>query len=776
MSNSQYQIVIKDLLTGTVLTNESFLFNHESHKISVSLNDSSYSSTKYRTAIRWDFGDGTVIEAPTAEHYYKKAGKFTISATLYDIDRVPDYKIVPSKTIYVKEIVPNEISFIEPSLWKNKSNACYISKNNKLGSLLVTIGNEVSSLPKVSAIRRWTKDADEKSYFNIKDTSYYHLNKYYTFLEEDQTQSIDKKSSNYILRPVEFYSPTYYTIYGRVVANNNTPRVEAYIVKNSKNVTLSYFKPYSSIEGNRTRCVNTNNVVLKSNQIPEGCSEIGKIGIINIWYKNDNEGPNDLVFEFKKDTLFFKNEEKIKESYLNIPNLGISINIKDKQDTKDIISVLSPNGLYNHDNIASEDSNKVKIDIHLKHNFYKNYKIEAFYSYFIKNDPLDDTDLSYNMLKGNIILPELVTNRTSAANDCIIELIDNTSSYYKIYHFTPLLDNFKIYRKQNNLDEVIYTHGELINFDALILPREKMVEENIDELLDAYMPHPSYNEATNIKKFLKYILENNNMLSYVMTKSNNFLDDNVNYKTCYLDKFLGILEMLNENVEQYNISGFNKVNDLREMIRIMSMNYSQLFGHLIIDKYDIKITAAYKGKNVSDEIKSSDTIFCDSLYNIIGFRRDNKIYKLTVDTPFLILKDDFTYETRFVSFYDIESIEYEDFSDQSQEWLTENEEFTKKVKYVYSLNSYTYKWGWNLSLPTEVETSNTKHELIDNYYSFFLFNPHNFSVRQHNFVSDKTIPLSKIEPDKQITIDEWEKDFGFTYDCLMKVLTSNLTE
>lgn len=776
MSNTQYNIVVKDLLTGTALSENSFLFNHESHKISVSLNDSSYSSTKYRTAIRWDFGDGTVIEAPSAEHYYKKSGKFTITATLYDIDRVPDYKIVPPKTIYVKEIVPTEISFIEPSLWENKSHQCYISKNNKLGSLLLTIGNDVSSSPKISAIRRWTKEKDENSYFDIKNTSYYHLDKYYTFLEEDQSQSIDKKNSNYILRPVEFYTPTYYTIYGKVVSNNGRPRIEAYIVKNSKNVTLTYFKPYSSIDGSRTRCVNTNNTVLKSSQIPTDCSEIGKIGIINIWYKNDNKGVNDLVFEFKKDTLLFKNEEKVKESYLNIPNLGISIDIKDKLDTTDVISVLSPNGLYNPDNVSEQDSNKIKIDVHLKHNFYKNYKVEAYYSYFIKNDTLEDIDLSYNLLKGNINLPEISTNKTTAAKDCIIELIDDSSSYYKIYHFTPLLDNFKIYRKRNNLDELIYTHGELVDFNTLVLPREKMVEENIDELLEAYMPHPSYNEATNIKKFLKYILENNNMLSYVMTKSNNFLNDNVNYKTCYLDKFLGILEMLNENVEQYNILGFNKVNDLREMIRIMSMNYTQLFGHLISDKYDIKISAAYKGKNVSDEIKSSDTIFCDSLYNIIGFRRDNKIYKLTVDTPFLILKDDFTYETRFVSFYDIESIEYEDFSDQTQEWITENEEFIKKVKYVYSLNSYSYKWGWCLSLPAEVETSNTKHELIDNYYSFFLFNPHNFSIRQHNFVSDKTIPLSKIEPDKQITIDEWEKDFGFTYDCLMKVLTGNLTE
>lgn len=775
MSNTQYSIVVKDLLTDLNLSQNSFLFNHESHKISVALNDQSYCSTKYRTAIRWDFGDGTIIESPTATHSYKKAGKYTITATLYDIDRVPDYSIVTPTTIYVKEIVPTEISFVDPLSWKNKAEDCYISKNNKLGSLLITTAANISSSPKVSPIRRWTKEPDENTYFDLKDIPYYHLNKYYTFLEEDQSPSIDKKSSNCILRPVEFYTPTYHTIYGRVVSNNGNPMVEAYVVKNSKNITLSHFRPYADKEGTRTRCVNSNTTVLNINSLPEGCTEIGKIAIINIWYKNDNAGKNDIVFEFKKDTLFFKNEEKVKESYLNIPNLGISINIKDKTDTTNLIAALSSNGLYNTDNINSRAEDKVKLDIHLKYNLYKNYKVEAYYAYFIENDILDSNTTTYNMLKGRIMPPSLSVTKSTAAKDCLIELV-NDANYYKVYNFTPLLDNFKIYYNNKGKDELIYTHEDLVDFDKLVLPKEKMVTEDIDALLETYMQHPSYGEAPNIKKFLKYVLENNDMLSYVMTKSNNFIDDNVNYKTCYLDKFLSILEMLNENIDQYNISGLNKLNDLRDLVRVMTMNYSHLFGHLISDEYDIKITPAYKGANVSDEIESTDIIFCDELYNIVGFRRKNKIYQLTVSTPFLIVKDNFTYNTSFVSFYEIESPNYEDFADQTDEWKTNNASFINKVKYAYNLDSYEYKWGWNLSLPSETENSNTRNELIDNFYTFFLFNPNNPTIRKHNFVSENTIPLSKLEPGEQITLEEWERDYGFTYDCLMKILTHNLTE
>jgi hypothetical protein len=30
--------------------------------------------------------------------------------------------------------------------------------------------------------------------------------------------------------------------------------------------------------------------------------------------------------------------------------------------------------------------------------------------------------------------------------------------------------------------------------------------------------------------------------------------------------------------------------------------------------------------------------------------------------------------------------------------------------------------------------------------------------------------------DLSVTLEEWERDYGFTYDCLMKILTHHLTE
>jgi hypothetical protein len=229
--------------------------------------------------------------------------------------------------------------------------------------------------------------------------------------------------------------------------------------------------------------------------------------------------------------------------------------------------------------------------------------------------------------------------------------------------------------------------------------------------------------------------------------------------------------MLNERVCQYEAGAFNNVNELKELTRILSMNYSDLFGNLIIDNYDIKIFGSHKGKNVSDQLECGDIFLCNSQYEIIAIRRKNKILKLTKPSPFVIIKDDSSEKTHLGSFFEIETFEFEDFEDQDETWKYNNKDLISEVKYSYSLNNYSYKWGWTLNLPDNFSNNISKDTIIDGFYTFYLFKPGKEKSRKYNFLDESTIPF---ENGEQISLENWEKDFGFTHDCIMKVLDASL--
>lgn len=743
MNNMSYTISVKDKITNSAYNN--FIFNHENHKIEVSLTGN-YKDT-YRAIVRWNFGDGTYAEGSSVTHYYKQAGKYKVSAVLYDLDRTPYDNLVSPVEILVREIVPTEISFY--SGWDGPY---YFSKNNKLGEILITVGNEFVKDPQINPIRKWEKPGKtENSYFDIKNESFYHLKKYYTFLTKDYIRSIDEKSSTAILRPTESYKPSYKTFYGKI---NKDKSLELYYVKTNINDTDIKVKLYINADGNRKNY--TIKAIQKLNDVPADCYPVGKFALLPIYYKNDynNFNTNRIFFEIDKKTLKFKNEEALDESYLNIAPIVFDVNLSQSPDA---FKALTSNGLCT---LLPSDN----VEKHLKHNFYKNHEVEAYYSYFVPNDTVEDDMLpTYNMDKTRFI----ESNLTSSDNKCDITYVNNKIDYYKSYHLKPLEDEFEL------LDngEIFYKHNTLKDLNTITLPSEKVYEQNVDELLKAYMSHPMYDNAVNLKTMLKNIFENRNMLSYITSKGINFIDDHVNHKSCYIKELLSLFELLDEPLKQYDISAFEKINELKELTRIMSMNYSQLFGTEIKNEYDIQITPSSKGKNVADQLEYNDSIICDKDYNIIGFRRGTKINKLLKPTQYIVVKDDFTFRTYLVNLYGVSTYEIEDFNDQSEEWKIKNSDLINESKYVYRLSDYNYKWGWGLNLPEEVTNRQDRDYLIDGYYTFYLFNPEIKSERKYNFLDEKTIPLIDGE---QISVEKWEEDFGFLYDCLVKVLTDNL--
>ena len=77
-----------------------------------------------------------------------------------------------------------------------------------------------------------------------------------------------------------------------------------------------------------------------------------------------------------------------------------------------------------------------------------------------------------------------------------------------------------------------------------------------------------------------------------------------------------------------------------------------------------------------------------------------------------------------------------------------------------------------MNLPDEIDNKANKADFIDAYYSFYIFNPIHSKTRKYNFIEETTIP--KGNDDNQISVEQWNDDYGFVYDCLMKILTYNL--
>lgn len=754
MSEAKYTIIVKDKILGS--TNREFIYNHPDDLIEVKLESNDYSNN-HRSNIRWDFGDGTILEAPSAEHYYKTAGVYSITATLYSINNKVENDIVLTKTVIVKELVPTELTFSDiENTWKNNI-IKPISKNSYLGEIQISLGSNVITLPKISAVRRWPTEVKEPSYFDVKDTPYYHLQRYYTFLEETKTPSNAALSASTIVKPVDAFTPEYVSLYGYLTNENGQVVLKAYIVDFQERSIN--FKPYKTKEGDRFE--NFSIEFLNSiNRLPENAAEIGKIGFVNIWYKNDFPVINDLIFEIDKETLFFKNESGNDASYLNIPHLGFTLETKNNNSNIELRKALTINGLYKE---SDDDTNSLRVDKYLENNFYKDYTVEGIVGYFIQNDSVNDR-VTWNLYK-NIEIP-LQSLTLSADANCEIS-IQSKEKYYVTYSFTP---HTKFTLRDNN--RLIYSSKDIVNLDDIVLPTEKNSPEKLEDVLNVYMSHPMYQDKTNLKLFLTDVFSQNGLFQHLMNKSANFIDDYANVKTCYVDELLSIYSMLDEDINQYNIDSFAKVRELKELMRILSMNYTTLFGNIINDEYDISITHAYQGSNVNDNIGVSDTIYCDKKWNIIGIRKENTIYPLSEKTPFVIIKDNFSLKTHLGSFHNLISLEFDDFSDQSEKWKANNKDFISSIAHSFKIQDYDYTWGWSLNLPDEINNVANKDKIIENYYSFYLFNPAKTNKRKYNFLEESTIPLGS--DGQQLSVEEWNKKFGFTYDCLMKVLVDKL--
>jgi len=81
----------------------------------------------------------------------------------------------------------------------------------------------------------------------------------------------------------------------------------------------------------------------------------------------------------------------------------------------------------------------------------------------------------------------------------------------------------------------------------------------------------------------------NGFLNDILTSSDNFLDNTSNVKRCYLSNLISTLQMMGEDVTLFEKGAFEGINDLKNFVRFLSMNHTELIGHKVNKELDIRV-------------------------------------------------------------------------------------------------------------------------------------------------------------------------------------------
>lgn len=736
----------------------------------------------YRKQVLWDFGDGTRIEGYNAKHAYTRPGKYRISCVLFDIDRKGtqnQYYI----DVIVKEIIPTMLSFDE-SLSSKSTIKC--SKPERIARVQATLSNTVKDELQICARRVFYYELPEheNTYEEIKDKEFPNLQKYYTFLEK-QSDYYYNTETVYCddLKPVDKYTPKYEDIIGEfIITEDKNIGVNLYQFLKFKNSEkpkpIKMLSPSCEITKNEQWEEIEVKPYYYDYELNEDCSLFGKRAITDIFYKSD------YVSVQTKVSLFFNTEEQnfdrkllTSVNYTNIPPLGMNFSV-DTNKPSDIKVCLTLNGFIHKDeSVKWEDFNLQHIEDYCKHSLYRNKKLPCVLIPYV---PLTGEEFA---IKGNeYYIPKDVDMKCNyksnddlgAGDNSIIEIVHsslNQAGYLK-YFILNLKDyiniEIKVYGTGNETDiflnENFTKTGEkliLYDLDELTVPREKMIEQNIDVLMECYFPHAMFKDTNVMKSFFKAILSNNNALNNILTRSDHFVDDNINYKTSYLTKLLSLLTSLNEDIKSYEFSDFDAVYELRDFVRLLSMNTSDLIGNVYSKQYDLYYDDTYKGKNLGIKVRIDDDITIDKNGAVINVGR----HEQEPNTQLVVI-DDHTKEAKIVNFSTFIKCEVEN-----------SNEITLKIG-----ENYNESWGWNLLLPDEYahlidgtpltdEDIEEKKKIIDNHYSFYVLKDITDKKYINNFIREDDILInSKDKPFYQKWIDKW----GISYDSIFKIITNSL--
>lgn len=718
----------------------------------------------FRKEVEWDFGDGTTVRGYSATHSYSKPGKYTITCTFFDIKR-QGYINGYSVQVIVKDVIPTKLAI---SNYREASslNSVLCSAVNTIAEIEACLSTQVSNHPNVIAERIFNEDETVLDHWNdVKDSPYPHLQKYYTFVDGEWDKEAPRKL--FIDRPVTYYTPDYQQIYGKFYPNGKDMAFSAYriepfmkVIENTKSgetLPLTINNPNSNIltEGKEPMINVEVQLVSSESELPRGVLPVGKRAIFNLEYKSDFISSKDVItIHYDLELMEIFGYLKSGTNYLNIPPLGMHFPVKANafasNSTQTFFYSLSNTGF---DYAVNKPSDDVMLSL-VKDYTYTCYLIP----YIIPSEgAATAANGVYYIPKDFDFWKHDVSVSYRGKNDSVVT-IDRHPEHRHIMtvklELGTVLD--AVISLPNGVSMTL--QKELYDLDALRIPTEKYYKQNIDDLLEAYLPHIMFKETPMLKQMLKNVFDNNRILDYLVTKGVNFFDDNANIDTVYIKQMLSILTMMGHEVTEYNTTNFDGVNELRDIARILSMNYTKLMGNKVYKEPDIRVSANGMGENVGDKIEVDDILYVyteNSGRNLVKgkvykIERDGKVYNLEEPTV-LIAADDYTEEVKTVTFSDLEPFAY----------VTEGGKRIGK----YKIADYLPEWGWNLLLP-EQYAEKDKARIVNSYYSFYLLKPSKEVIRIGNYLDPDTIQ------EEFDNIQNWLEKDGLPERVVQKILFS----
>lgn len=807
----------------TFNTNLTFLGNSSEHSFDFAqmwfnypdVNHKAHYQKKFRRDVLWDFGDGTQVQGYNVEHHYTKPGRYKITCTFFDINRrgwVNDFCLY----VTVKEVIPTMLRFDKERT--KKSIKC--SKIERITRLESLISNNVDKELNVSVKRVFSKEEHDNNYEEIgrhydeiTKSEFFHMEKYWTPLKNVQTlyYNSDQVYASELI-PSNTFTPQYNKLYCKFFYDEENKELAPiglsfYQVIPYKNIdeelkTVKVINPCSKIIDEEIRKTYNITQVYTEEQLPEGVTYCGMRGWVDVFYKNDfTSSINTLSIFHDIENENITGELDSSPNYLNINPLGLSFSVKEN-DAKDIRIGISGNGFFKPmENGAKLSDSSVFVDQHLRNSLYKGADLNCYiFPYVIyDNEDVKVMDDSYYIPKDVILTKPLRYSRTTDAKygrESYVDIDKGITRMYPWMYCVPLLLNnyiditFNVSTNKEKSFIIRLTQKPLQNPKNINIPREKGINIDIDRLLDVYMVHPMFKEKSNLRDLLKTYI--GGFVENVLTEGNNFLDNTGNIRTCYLSNLLSTLKMMGQDITEYEYTTLEGINDLKKFSRILSINHSDLVGHVIDVDYDITINKDIKGINVGDLIDLDNKITLvtdipadnepnekDNYGKIQYVQIDDKTHKIKIDGGVdLIVHDKYTNDTKIVNF----------------------RQYLKELgKDTVTIGEYEHFWGWNLLLPdgfttlkekidlyqsridnlgyseeqrnffkTEINRlRNTRKELIRSYYDFYLLNPNKGDLRFGNFLRDEDI-IPEIESSK-----EWEAIWGIAHDILMKIILEN---
>lgn len=716
----------------------------------------------FRKTILWDFGDGTKIEGTSAEHVYTRAGKYKITSTFFDIDRRASINSY-SFFIIVKETIPTKLEFDErenqsinqlctkyvTNRIKNENslslNCSEITKICKINSY---IGLDFTGDFSISAKRTDSEKENEDDYDSILLKDYSHLNKYYTFLQKKKNYINNYKNIyNETYEPTYTFVPSYKKVYTKF-NKSNADEIKPSVILLDEN----YDGETPVLKILDTNTVYTPNeksfiyneifyeTVNDESLIPSDYEYSGKIASTDIYYKDDYVKESKKQFSFSYElnaTQYVENCSKTKSNYINIPPLGMNLYIVRNNYNK-ISYCYGINCFLTSDNILNL-KNKVYIQKLLEKSFVENYSL-PFYIYpfingNISNELYIPKDFSFNFVQAISLNQE---------NDCSLYINKNLNFEYVFQFMLELKTNLNISMFFSTFDCNL-SYKDL--HKNLLYPKVKTEQIDVDKSIKVYTPHVMFDEASNLKEFLVQTLSESIQIS--SEKIKNFLNDTIYYRTTSIDNFISILKSFNIDTNEYEISNLSSVEDLSELLKIMSINHSVLIGNKTTKEEDYNVyNESEKGANVGFVIYPSDSIIFED-------GKISKIIKNGKEIPIsnenrsekIIVKDDYTNETKLCSLYSFSTLG------------------------KLSLNDITDEKVLGMSLPEEFQEAMTKERrevIINRYYTFYTFIPNTSKTFLNNYIDESTIGEDLFETEK------WDETDGYTFDLLFNKMKNKL--